>query len=204
MKVRLLCYSIFLLSCCGSCVNPVKPTQYLTQDIKDYTAFKVGSYWIYQDSSNTANRDSIILVYHNLHISTHQEPALDGGTSSFEEFTDTLASSIDGKINGNRVGGENDYYVQYPSWPNGETAYFTQTNGVPLDAWGNMILTNSLESLSVAGQSYKQVKEFTINLPTGSTVISPITNIWWAKNIGVIKKTVSGTTWLLTRYKVVQ
>ena len=173
----------------------------MTQEFKDYTDFKTGSYWVYQNSTNTASQDSIVVSSHNRFI----HPGEDGsdGPGPYEEFSDTLFSSIDGNFTvfGTSV---NDYHVQYTNWPNYETTYFTPINGVQLDEWGNMTLTNASENLNVAGKQYTSVKEFTVDPNGGYKVVSPITHIYWAKNIGVVQKTVSGTTWQLIRYHVVQ
>jgi len=200
-------YGFALLSACSwSCINPVypaKPTLYLTKEFKDFTDFKAGSYWIYEESKNSANQDSIAVIFHNQLIS----PSIDGedGPGPFEEFTDTLSSSIDGKFMANADGMENDYHVQYTNWPNYETTYFTLYNGVlQFDDWGNMTLTDSSENLNVAGKQYQSVKEFTVNPQGGYNVVSPITHIYWARNVGVVEKTISGTTWQLIRYHVIQ
>jgi len=174
----------------------------MTRELKDYTDFKVGSYWIYRDSTNSADLDSIFLFSHNQFI----HPGDDGsdGPGPFEEFTDTLFSSINGKFAADGNGVNNDYHVKYVNWSNYETTYYTPISGVQLDEWGNMTLTNSSENLTVAGTLYQSVKEFKINSQGGYVVPTPITHIWWAKNIGVIQKTVSGTTWQLIRYHVAQ
>ena len=206
MRAKLLYYSAFLLTFCMSCVQPVPPnkqtTDYMIQDFKDYTDFKAGSYWIYQNSTNTANFDSIVVVSHNQFVNSSQdEPE---GPGPFEEFADTLFSAIDGKFTASGNGRNNDYHEQYINWPNDETTYFTPINGVILDEWGNMTLSNSSETLNIDGKLYSQVREFTVNPQGGYKVVSPITHIWWAKNIGVIQKIVSGTTWQLVRCKVAQ
>ena len=204
MKAKLLYYSLFLAVFCGSCIKPVPPvlrpgpTQYMTQEFKDYTDFKKGSYWIYESNGNSVKRDSIVIISDTQFVENHVLPA------PYERFTAILESSIDGRFTATGDGMSNDYHIEYPQWPNDETTYFTPINGVQLDDWGNMTLTDSSENLIVAGNKYQSVKEFTVNPNGGYKVISPITHIYWAKNVGVVQKTVSGITWQLIRYKVVQ
>jgi len=174
----------------------------MTQEFKDYTDFKAGSYWVYEKFGDTAIKDSIIVSYHHQFIdSIHFLP---DGPPRYEEFSDTLISSIDGKFTGDGNGLNDDYQLQYPNWPNDETTYFTPISGVQLDEWGNMTLSNPSDNLTVAGHQYQSVKAFSVNPNGGYKVVSPITNIWWARNIGVIEKTVPGTTWQLIKYHVVQ
>jgi hypothetical protein len=195
----------FLLSCSGACVNPnfpAKPTTYMNREFKDYTDFKSGSFWIYQEVGNTANHDSIVLSSHHLYI----RPAMDGqdGPGPAEEFKDTFKSSLYGVFSATGHGTTNDYQVLYNSWPNSEFIYYTPINGVQLDEWGNLTMTNASENLTIADKTFPSVKEFTIDPNGGYKVVSPITHIWWAKSVGIVQKTVSGTTWQLIRYHVAQ
>ncbi len=202
MRYGFLYSLVFLISCGWSCIKPNKPVQYLSQEIKDYTDYKTGSYWVYQDTKNSANQDSISLIYHNQFIIPGEDGADGPGPS--EAFNDTFVSSLNGKFMGSGSGSENYYYIQYHSWPNFETIYFIPKNGEILDAWGNLYLENSSEHPIIAGKQYYNVKDFIVNPQGGSNIISPLKEILWAKNIGVIQKTDSTTTWQLIRYHVVQ
>ena len=204
MKNGFIYYTLFLLVFCLACTKPhlIKPTMYLSQDIKDYTDFKAGSYWIYQDTINPGHVDSIVLISHNQVV----QPAMDGsdGQGPYEKFTDTLWSSIDGKFMANGSGMLNDYHVQYPQWPNDETTYLTPISGAIYDEWGNTRLVAAIDSLKLDGKLYRRVKEFRVDPQIGYKVVSPITDIFWAQNLGVVQKTVSGNTWQLIRYHVAQ
>ena len=92
MKRRFLYRCIVIGLCFNSCYKPHYPalaTIYLSQEYKDYVVFQPGSYWIYQDSANSSERDSINLTNHNDYI----EPQVGRNYPPREYFNNLLWSS---------------------------------------------------------------------------------------------------------------
>src|ERR1039458_7765326 len=66
------------------------PTQYMNQEFKDYADFKAGSYWVYEDSTNHGNVDSIYLASHHQYVLS--------GITPYETIEDGYYSSKDGRV----------------------------------------------------------------------------------------------------------
>jgi len=194
-------FSILAISA-FSCVSPTKPTSFMSQELKDYTDFKTGSYWIYMDSANPNVQDSIALIFHKTSIA----PEMDGadGPPPAEVFNDTLISSKEGKFTADGTGSIDDYHMKYSTWTSAETVYYIPASGTQYDDWGSMTYLGSLPNVNFSGYKYNLIKQFQAEPNSQFPLMPPLTHIFWAKNIGIVKKTVSGKTWILIRYHVVQ
>ncbi|MBX9850668.1 MAG: hypothetical protein K2X86_02810 [Cytophagaceae bacterium] len=157
------------------------PEVRFSEEFKNYTMFNPGSYWIYEDSSGSFT-DSLILVIQSLpfysrcdYNSIPQEVLLQEFYSSF--FADS------GFVKGY---GDPNWEEYSQSKNNNSLGYYInkvnvgQTGGFQSE----MKYEQYLDSLNIRGVWYKKIKII-------SAARSPNVKFYWAKNVGIIKKSIT-------------
>jgi hypothetical protein len=216
MKPWFLYWCVLIVLSMSSCYKrhyPALATIYLSQEFKDYAVFQPGSYWIYQDSANASSTDSIILTTHT-DLFQPQENLI----PPFEYFNDLLWSSKDWYVpaNGGCGLGPDSNSICYYSVDSANIGYsneytfFTGTKpGSKIEPDDILYYSQFLDSMSINGIQYKNVKVFKVDLSSVASLSllnkAKVYEIYWAKNVGVIKsKTSTGRVWMLKRYSVKQ
>jgi len=204
--IKYCCALVICMSSCtpiGTGPYPAHPTQYIPQDFKDYADYKSGSYWVYENISNTTDIDSVAITYH--HQAVEGQP---DGLAACERISDQIFSSASGKYFAATGIEPDSVYCDYTLTDSlghhSQIIYFTADHlGQVEKQYGTLEYMNFLDSFSVANHQYKSVKEFQIIGKPGATAI--LTLVYWSKNVGIIRKTASnGKVWNLVRYHIVQ
>lgn len=204
--IILICLIVFI-----SCVKkkvPVEPTVYiktvnLSNQIKAFGYFKVGSYWIYRDSTNTV-LDSVYVTTASI---TTKEFQINDTLYKVETATVTF----------------NNFLNKFTlcSWPNdnistkqnwGYTIFEIDTSHVTSVIGDGLNINKSLSSLSVLSNTYVNVREiyFSYKFLGSGPYVWYVENNYWCKNIGIIKRRIYNaplmtySTYELLRHNIVQ
>jgi len=187
------------------------PTQYMSQEFKDYADFMQGSYWVYVDSTNYGNLDSISLASHSQHVVQAPQP--------YEIIEDSYNSSKDGGFTAfGGVEGDSgycNYYILDDALSTKQNVEFFNSDSVGAKEKndGILIYISFFDTLTIAGNKFKNVKEFhAVLTPDQPAFWAPVATIYWAKNIGMVKEKITYAaampwmvkTWELKRYHVIQ
>ncbi len=202
-------YFGFLFICLSSCTPigigpyPVRPTQYIPKDFKDYADFKSGSYWVYENTANASDIDSVTITSHVQRVEGQPD-----GLAPCEQITDQIHSSATGNYFASTGIEPDSVYCDYTltdaTGNHSQIIYFTADHVGEVEMlFGNLEYMDFKDTLSIGNSVYKSVKEFKIiGKPVSSTILP---SVYWAKNIGIIRKTTpDGKIWNLIRYHVVQ
>ena len=185
---------LFLASDCDRVKD--RPTYYLDQEIKDYTLFPIGSYWIYKDSL-TNNIDTVSIISQTIEIYSGGEEPI-----KWEVFSQNRYSSY----NNDTVFGFGESYALYSEGfctygERGWCRFFSQKEiGYMLQNY--LLYENYYDSLFINNKWYKEIKVFKFSFNSPDTSI--IERYYYGKNIGLIKKenADSSENWLLTSYHI--
>jgi hypothetical protein len=168
------------------------PTYYMDQEFKDYTLFKVGSYWVYQDSA-TKQIDSVYLYKQTIAVSNYGKEI---GYNA-EYFREELRSSLFDTLLGG--GGK-------PLEKAGHTYRFGRLNDflnssvffyVGINKFSNIELLKLVDTMN-----HTQVKVFKIEQEEYS--YQPH-KTYYSKHIGLVRSELfNGQVWNLIRYHVTQ
>jgi hypothetical protein len=177
------------------------PTYYMDQEFKDYTLFKVGSYWVYQDSA-TKQIDSVYLYKQTIAVSNYGKEI---GYNA-EYFSEELRSSLfDTLLGGGGKPLEKAGYsygiIRLKDFLNSSTYYFTGHIGDEEPSNGNLKFIKTLDSLNFIEKFYS-LKCFENN--TEKFIYQPH-KTYYAKHIGLVRSELfNGQVWNLIRYHVTQ
>lgn len=194
--------SIIISFLCG-CDGPYEncPEMRFSEEFKRYTMYAPGSYWIYEDTSGNF-MDSLILRKQVLPFYSkcnyHSSPQ----ENLFQEFYSSFLADDSGYVKASGDPNWEEYSISKNNNP--ALGYFI--NKVQLGQIGGfhseMKYEQFLDSLYIKGVWYKNIKVI-------SASNKPKVKFYWAKNIGVIKKTISKSlnsdslyTFELIRYKL--
>ena len=180
-----------ILSGCG----PVVEID-LNQNFKDFVCYSPGSYWIYRDSSNYLNKDSVVILANTYKIKEGGEKPTKVQTISTRYYSskDSIYT-IDGEAN---VYGQSDIPglgdCGYMDTTASVNYFFVDPNGNPYG--GNSYSLSWPGTLKVKNTVYQNVQKYTI--PDYKKTV------YWSKHVGVIKSIYRGTTWELDTFVVKQ
>ena len=195
-------YVILVLCCvllsCKKADDKIPITHYVSDDLKSYTYFKKGTYWIYK-SDLTGYEDSLHIILHEQKFANQR-----GTINSYERLQIWLRTKdidvgyIDA-IEFNKIdrykNDENDTYL---------ATIFVEGQQVD-QIIDELITDNRYDSIEVSGKIFYDIVQNRIDM-------NPLENFedthyYFARNIGVIKKTIyheSGLTenWNLIRWQI--
>ncbi|MDD3629543.1 MAG: hypothetical protein PHF55_00750 [Bacteroidales bacterium] len=196
MKVTKILFIILAIICCiaTDCDNNNdKPTYYLDQEIKDYTLFPVGSYWVYKDSANSLIVDSVNLIWQEFNL----------GEISYEPFKyeffkqNKYSLYWDSIFFCDGTAYTYDVYKTCIYKERGITHFFSQKKVGDIIYSNDLLYENYLDSLMIGQNTFYKVKIF--KFINGN--IENYKRIYWAYNIGIIKREFGdGTIWILEKY----
>ncbi len=186
MQRFLLILTVFLgsLEACG----PVHEFD-LDQNFKDFVYYSPGSYWIYRDSANHLNKDSVIVLTNTYKIKEGGEKPTKTQTLSTHYYSsrDSIYV-IDGEpdVYGHmELSGLGDYgYLDTIASIN----YFFADPSTSPDVGYPYSLTFP-GTIKIKNTVYKDVEKFTV--PRYNKTV------YWSRHVGVIKSTYRGITWEL-------
>jgi hypothetical protein len=200
--VLLLSLPCLALECNPDKDEEEKPTYYMSEEFKDYVLFPEGSWWVYETSS-TSNTDSVYIAsiiersvisdqntsfkaenFRALKISSEYDSILSGGgvlqkgVQTYKEYPENK-QGINGEIFFSTS--QMDSGRLEPSFKN--VKYLGVTNNVKI----NNITHDSVKIFEVLNQEYDSQPH----------------RIYWAKNVGIIKKVLfDSTVWKLKNYHI--
>ncbi len=188
MKRIFVILIVFLVSLSGC--KPVPETDF-DQNFKDYVYYSPGSYWIYRDSVNHLNKDSVVIVNNTYNIKEEDAAGLPAKvqvlTSRYYSSKDSVYT-IDGQYNhyGDKdLPGLGDY---------GDMDTAASINYFFVDPNNN---SYSSPPYSVSGPASLKVKNTVYNDVLKFKVPDYNKTVYWSKHIGVIKSIYRGITWEL-------
>lgn len=216
---NLVSFSFFISLLFTACHKdpPVEPKPAVPlQDIKAYSYFKTGTYWIYKDSATSA--EDSVYVYADTAYSYYNSgnPIVAAGNYMYYDcrahsYYDTYNYyyqidmgyyGSEGSVGVKRIRTKPGDYV-------GETFLmsnrFEKGESVTLyTGTGTSYFKIFYDSLSVMGKYYKKVVKF--NDTRNASEYESSTNFYIAKNIGIVRKEKLDTitTWNLIRYRIIQ
>ncbi len=196
MKPKKILFLILAIICCiaADCDKEPKekPIYYLDQEIKDYTLFPVGSYWIYEDSLSN-DIDTVSIISQTIKIFAGGEEPF-----KYEYFKQNIVTSY---YNDTLFGGgsawllESEGFCEYSE--TGWLRFISQKQvGYKFD---ELLYEIYYDSLFIINKWYKEVKVFTILTQDSSS----LERCYFKKNIGIIKKEkYDGKVWELLNYYI--
>jgi hypothetical protein len=212
---------IFLSGCRKKDDPEIGSIYLLPQEVKDYSLFLPGTYWIYQDST-TGNEDSVYVINSSNGKDTFDLKPDDPGDEVVEFFQfDTKSSFNNGEIF--RYDCNTSFYQCVDSKQPKPCFYVDRANSTGsgfcflydfyVGAWvyssyagfySKITIVNKWSILNLNSINYNNVVE--LNDDKNITENSNRTNFFFAKNIGIVRKELldSNRTWSLIRYKIVQ
>jgi hypothetical protein len=183
------------------------PTYYMDQEFKDYTLFKVGSYWVYQDSA-TKQIDSVYLYKQEITINDRRKIVDYNYQDVFENLYTSYYNDTIFRNGGAKLKGDTQSYCAYfegmlTSFINAPYLYFGSANeGTTFYHDGNLIYLKFNDIITIGNTSYSNVKIFEL---IKESYPLQIKKIFHAKHKGVIRKELfNGQVWNLIRYHVTQ
>jgi hypothetical protein len=216
---RLLCF-YFMLSILGSSCkdkdDPSPGTLYLSQDLKDYAYFKVGTWWVYEEE--TSHDFDSVYLYSSLDTiitfdgsSTTPDGTYESIDMNAHSFYDEYNYNMWANTTWPTIGGKRALNTDKfkPGDYVGETvAFFDHAKlndfmGTYINN-GKVTLVELQDSMIISNNIFHGVRKFYDN-SNSNEHYSP-TNYYYSKNIGLIRKEVLSTNkvWNLVRYHIVQ
>jgi hypothetical protein len=174
----------------------------MDQDFKDYILFKVGSYWIYNDSAS-GGIDSVYLYSQEIDMYKGNDKV----RYNMEEFSERLYSTINDTLMGGAGNGDQNFpyvYRQVPSknFINFIPYYFSTGTDTINTEFDNLTYVNYYDSIKISSSWFKAAKCFS-NMDS-SFPYNP-KKIYLSQHIGIIRKELfNGQIWDLIRYHVSQ
>ena len=219
-KVQTVAMLLFITSTFLYTLNSCKkdPGEYsMLTEFKDYAYFKTGTYWIYQDSVSM-QQDSVAVISDTVYFKLTPEGE---GRASYEEYFEYKTySSIDSSIHP-YVGfllcnGGVDSLVCHILEVNENIEY--AGGYIPLDKIlfhafmetdkfsDQLIFRETFDTKEIMNLTYSDVVRFTDKNHYFASDSGPHANLFFAKNIGLIRREINITesVWNLTEYKIVQ
>lgn len=198
---------LFICSTFQGCKKDPKPTYYLDQELKDYCYFTKGSYWVYEDTLNNFHDSEIVLEssFEKVEIKNYNlilEVLL---VKYKSDFWNTIITSNGNPSISDLSASECVNYWGDPNIQSYDCRYvsYSDSNKIlnPIEN-SKIRFFNKLDSLTLNNKTYFNVKIFQNKTQTSAQTIK---FIWYAKNIGIIKKEMfDGKVWLLKDYNVKQ
>jgi hypothetical protein len=179
------------------------PTYYMDQEFKDYTLFKVGSYWVYQDSASK-QIDSVYLYKQEITINDRRKAV----NYNYEQFTENLKSSLYDTLVGEGLklsesGGFVYGILRLNDFTNYASSYFQTPTIGELDPLYRIIKYQTYRNdTTISNKNYTQVKVFEANQQSFSYQSH---KIFYSKHLGLVRKELfNGEVWNLIRHHVTQ
>jgi len=227
-KAGALCLLVILVLFSCKKDTPSNITEPMPQICLDYGYFKVGTYWIYQDSASHVI-DSVRVMYSEYGDSwiTAGPPGGNSFNEHYYAFNTQAFSALQGMMYGyncetrgaTQFGGAWEIYLSKQLYPYVSSAageatvalfmdgYFV--SGQPISpaynsGYETVVFESNQDSMKVLNTYFKNVIFFQDGY--NRTENNSITNTYTAKNIGIIRKEVpsSHKVWNLIRYCIIQ
>ncbi|TAF63188.1 MAG: hypothetical protein EAZ55_14410 [Cytophagales bacterium] len=197
---------ILFISFFTSCLPNVAPMYYIAQEAKDYTIFQAGSYWVYQNVA-TLQKDTNSLLSTNLVMNTasvtlkyQYESHQSKMRSSFYQENMTYTTAANWGTEGRTI---TRFKFDNYNWD--DRYVFLANTPVGTGLLESIVYANYYEKYEVAGKTYTEVREFYITDETEPIDQRTPRYVWFAKNVGIIKKRLfNGETWELIQHEVKQ
>ncbi len=204
MKTKFFFLILIAVLGMSACKERVEPkTYYVNQEMLRYCWFPVGSYWIYEAENSSGLTDSVYIT------NTYQSILPDDGEGfqserygngiviqgkRFGQTRTAWPSSQDGTVTimvegySDSTGSESDH------------VFFWDENGSErLSYYPELQISNRWDSIVIQGITYYNAIEIATDLWAADWTY----NIVWAKDVGVIRRTlVDGTSWELVSYHI--
>lgn len=179
-----------------------KPTYYMSEEFKDYVFFPEGSWWFYENQYG--QKDSVYLFWKKTKIVKNSKTV----EYNYEMFKQHLTSSFYDSLFGSggaELAGTKQPSTYFEGSLENETNVFPQfftgkdvDYVLPLN--NNLKYTQFQDSLKIFDNTFFYVKKFEIIDQEGQQQPK---FIWYAKNVGVIKKEMfDSTIWKLKDYHI--
>lgn len=191
--------AISLYSCKPDKPEPLKQLDVtaIPQIVKDFTWFKIGTYWVYEDSA-TNQLDSIYVF--QAFFDTTEYVYQGQPTGKYEELTVKSRSAIDNSEYYHQLRGgvwtpdKHRYVVNYVKWKSSigilNSAMFfyplVSSNGFSSVWGGDFAVVDTISQKEINGKIYKNIYVFKNKKDETMDYDSTIT--WMAKGYGLIKK----------------
>jgi hypothetical protein len=206
---------LFLFLIAGSCKKEHYPQYWIHAEVKEYTYFEKGSWWVYKEK-NSGNLDTVQVVMDSMMAMKIHNNAGYASNSYLSYYASTF-DPLDTMIVSSSVVVNFTVPLAYTNSTTGYSYFRTAYEGVASffsDAQVGdtlklvdkrlAIYRRDTASLELEGRVYTSVRVFECNVPPNNTAKLPKV-VYYAKNVGVIQKELfNGEVWRLMNYSVKQ